>query len=72
MSGSCGLRALATVQVTNHDPLAWQRGQRWTAATIVTTDGLEYTATLVQPPGWRYALAVRIAEDHSLLGAALK
>jgi hypothetical protein len=41
-------------------------------ATIVTTAGSEVPATLVQAPGWKYALAIRIANDESLLGASLK
>lgn len=42
------------------------------AATIVTTDGTELPATVVQEPGWPYGLAVRVAQDHSLLGARMK
>jgi len=43
-----------------------------TPATIVTQDGAELSAALVPIPGSLYALAVRVAQDDSLFGAALQ
>jgi hypothetical protein len=42
------------------------------ATTIVTGDGAELPATIVQGKGWPYALAVRVADDDSLYGAAFR
>jgi hypothetical protein len=55
-----GKSAFAAVVPTGH------------ATTILTEDGAELPATLVEGNGWPYALAVRVADDDSLYGAGFR